>query len=68
MLPHEAIEAFKKLYAEEYGIDLSLEEASLWAHALFNLYKAVCTSEAGDVATPPIQPLEDNKESDQQHE
>lgn len=41
MLPKEAIEEFKKLYKERYGIELSDEEASYRANNLVNLYKAV---------------------------
>jgi hypothetical protein len=42
MLSQEAITEFQKLYKENYGIELSLEEASLRAHALINLYGAIC--------------------------
>ncbi|MDE1970234.1 MAG: hypothetical protein KGI50_01525 [Patescibacteria group bacterium] len=41
VLPKEAIEEFKKLYKERYGIELSDEEASYRANNLVNLYKAV---------------------------
>jgi len=41
MLPKEAIEEFKKLYKNRFGIELSDEEASRRANNLVNLYKAV---------------------------
>jgi len=41
MLPKEAIEEFKKLYKDRFGVELSDEEASRRANNLVNLYKAV---------------------------
>lgn len=41
MLPKEAIEEFKRLYAKNYGIDLSDEEATRRANNLVALYTAV---------------------------
>jgi hypothetical protein len=41
MLPQEAIEEYKKLYKQRFGVDLSDEEASLRANNLVNLYVAV---------------------------
>lgn len=39
MLPQEAIQEFKELYENRYGVKLSDEEASLRANNLFKLYK-----------------------------
>ena len=41
MLPKEAIEEFKKLYAKNYGTELSDEEATRRANNLVALYGAV---------------------------
>lgn len=41
MLPQEAIEEYKKLYKQRFGVDLSNEEASFRANNLVKLYKAV---------------------------
>ncbi|MCX6719904.1 MAG: hypothetical protein NTV36_02245 [Candidatus Staskawiczbacteria bacterium] len=41
MLPKEAIEEFKKLYAKNFGVELSDEEASRRANNLVALYEAV---------------------------
>ena len=41
MLPKEAIEEFKKLYAKNYGVKLSDEEASRRANNFVGLYEAV---------------------------
>ena len=41
MLPKEAIEEFKKLYAKNYGIELSDEEATRRAENFVGLYEAV---------------------------
>ena len=41
MLPKEAIQEFKKLYAKNYGIELSDEEATRRANNLVALYGAV---------------------------
>ena len=41
MLPKEAIQEFKKLYAKNYGIELSDEEATRRASNLVALYGAV---------------------------
>jgi len=45
MLPKEAIEEFKKLYAKNYGIELSDEEATRRANNLVALYGAVYGNE-----------------------
>ncbi|MEK7133786.1 MAG: hypothetical protein AAB804_01810 [Patescibacteria group bacterium] len=45
MLPRDAIEEFRKLYQERYGVELSFEEAAARAQALINLYRAVCIGE-----------------------
>jgi hypothetical protein len=41
MLPQKAIEEFKKLYAKNYGVELSDEEAIRRANNLVALYGAV---------------------------
>lgn len=41
MLPKEAIEEFKRLYAKNYDIELSDEEATRRANNLVALYAAV---------------------------
>ncbi|MCX6718360.1 MAG: hypothetical protein NTY81_02020 [Candidatus Staskawiczbacteria bacterium] len=41
MLPKEAIEEFKKLYAKNYGIELLDEEATRRANNFVGLYEAV---------------------------
>ncbi len=41
MLPKEAIQEFKKIYAKIYGIELTDEEASRRANNLVALYMAV---------------------------
>lgn len=41
MLPKEAIEEYKKLYAKNYGVELSDEEATRRANNLVALYSAV---------------------------
>jgi hypothetical protein len=41
MLPKEAIEEFKKLYLQRFGIRLTDAEASFRANNLVNLYKIV---------------------------
>ncbi len=45
MLPKEAIEEYKKLYEERFGVVLSDAEASFRANNLVNLYKAVLGSD-----------------------
>lgn len=47
MLPKEAIEEFKKLYFEDFGIQLSDEEASYRANNLVALYTAVYGDNSG---------------------
>jgi len=44
MLPKEAIQEFKKIYAKIYGIELTDEEASRRANNLVALYTAVYTN------------------------
>jgi len=41
MLPKEAIQEFKRIYAKIYRIELSDEEASRRANNLVTLYRAV---------------------------
>lgn len=41
MLPKEAIEEFKILYAKNFGVELSDEEAARRANNLVELYRAV---------------------------
>ena len=41
MLPKEAIKEFKQLYAKNYGIELSEEEATRRAENFVGLYDAV---------------------------
>ena len=41
MLPKEAIAEYKKLYAKNYGVELSDEEATRRANNLVALYQAV---------------------------
>ena len=41
MLPKQAIEEYKKLYENRFGVLLSDAEASFRANNLVNLYKAV---------------------------
>ncbi len=41
MLPKEAIKEFKRLYAKNYGIELSDEEATRRAENFVGLYEAV---------------------------
>jgi len=47
MLPKEAIEEYKKLYAKHYGIELSDEEATRRADNLVALYTAVYGNNSG---------------------
>lgn len=47
MLPKEAVEEFKKLYFEDFGIQLSDEEASYRANNLVALYTAVYGDNSG---------------------
>ena len=47
MLPEEAIEEFKKLYAKNYGVELSDEEATRRANSLVALYTAVYGNTSG---------------------
>ena len=46
MLPKEAIEQFKKLYAKNYGIEISDEEAIRRANNLVAVYRAVYDSDS----------------------
>ncbi len=41
MLPKEAVEEYKELYKNRFGVEISEEEASFRANNLVNLYKAV---------------------------
>ena len=41
MLPKEAIKEFQQIYRQEFGVDLSDEEAQRRADNLVNLYKFV---------------------------
>ena len=41
MLSEQAIEEFKVIYRNQYGIELSLAEATKQANSLIRLYKAV---------------------------
>ncbi len=45
MVTREAVEEFRRLYREYYGIELTFEEARVRAEALINLYRAVCADE-----------------------
>lgn len=47
MLPKQAITEFKKLYAKNYGIELSDKEASYRANNLVALYAAVYGDNSG---------------------
>lgn len=47
MLPKEAIAEYKKLYAKNYGIELTDEEATRRANNLVALYEAVYGEDAG---------------------
>ena len=47
MLPKEAIEEFKRLYAKNYGVELSDEEATRRANNLVALYTAVYGDNSG---------------------
>ena len=51
MLPKEAVEEYKKLYEERFGVVLSDTEASFRANNLVNLYKAVLGSESNKKPT-----------------
>ena len=41
MLPKEAIKEFKQIYRQEFGVDLSEEEAQRRANNLMAFYRAV---------------------------
>lgn len=41
MLSKEAIEEYKKIYKNRFGVDLNDDEAAFRANNLVNLYKAV---------------------------
>lgn len=41
MLPTEAITEFKQIYLEEFGKELSLEEATEKATSVFNLFSVL---------------------------
>lgn len=47
MLSAEAIKEFKKIYFEEYGEEISTEEAAKQANALLRLYKAIYRPSSG---------------------
>lgn len=49
MLPKEAIEEYKKLYAKHFGVVLSDAEASFRANNLVNLYKAVYSKPSSSI-------------------
>lgn len=49
MLPKQAIEEYKKLYKERFGVDLDDGEAILRANNLVNLYKAVYEPFQGNI-------------------
>jgi hypothetical protein len=55
MLPKEAIQEFKRIYAKIYKVDLTDEEAARRANNLIALYKAV-------YGNPQLGRIEDNKE------
>ena len=59
MLPKEAIEEFRKLYLQRYGIQLSDEEAAYRANNLVNLYKIVY----GESDPGPIQDQQKKQDS-----
>jgi hypothetical protein len=48
LLPQEAIDEYKVLYKERFGVDLSDAEASFRANHLIDLYKAVRGDEEQD--------------------
>jgi hypothetical protein len=57
MLPKEAITEYKKLYAKNYGIELSEEEVIRRANNLVALYGAVYGSESlGRIEPEPDKP------------
>lgn len=41
MLPTEAVNEFKQIYLEEFGKELSLEEATEKATSVFNLFSVL---------------------------
>ena len=47
MLPKEAIKEYKKIYAKNYGVELSDEEATRRANNLVALYIAVYGNTSG---------------------
>lgn len=49
MLPKEAIEEYKKLYINRYGVVLTDIEASFRANNLVNLYKTVLGTEPSEI-------------------
>ena len=49
MLPKQAIEEYKKLYQNHYGVVLSDAEASFRANNLVNFYKATLGSESLEI-------------------
>jgi hypothetical protein len=60
MLPKEAIDEYKVLYKERYGVDLSDAEASFRANHLVDFYKAVLEPEDDQ---PVQQPAYDQDQS-----
>ena len=55
-LPEEAVREFAELYKQEYGIELSPEEASFRARNLLDLYAAVLLDEHADTSSNAIPP------------
>jgi transcriptional antiterminator len=51
LLPQEAIEEYKILYKERFGVDLSDAEAAFRANHLVDLYKAVRSDEEQEEAS-----------------
>jgi hypothetical protein len=45
LLPKEAIDEYKTLYKERFGVDLDDDEASFRANHLLDLYRAVRSEE-----------------------
>lgn len=51
LLPKEAIEEFKQIYRQEFGIDLSDEEAVRQANNLVAFYGAVLEEDQSEAIT-----------------
>ena len=49
MLPKEAIKEFQRIYRQEYGVDLSEEEAERRANNLMVFYRAVLEEELPEI-------------------